>query len=131
MLDVESGAPRKKDAINIVPPLTNAPFNLFCDAAWRSKDVAAGARFVILNKDRMLVAKARCSTKAHSPLVAEVWAIWHDLVMAENLNIVHMNVFTDCLPVVNIPRKKDKPLWFLLNIISDIWDIGESLQVVE
>ncbi|WOL13616.1 hypothetical protein Cni_G22386 [Canna indica] len=93
---------------------------IHCDAAWVNKEAMAGFGYTIKNKLGTTTVKESNSRKVHSPLDAEMWAIWYAIIKARELNLSEIRLLTNSMQATKILNRKDKPPWYLNNLVSDI-----------
>ncbi|WOL16581.1 ribonuclease H protein [Canna indica] len=65
------------------------------------------------------------------PLSIEIWAIWLSIIKAKALNIKYIKVFTDCLRAMHILKEDFKALWFLKDLIKEVWKIAKFFDSID
>ncbi|WOL07226.1 non-LTR retroelement reverse transcriptase [Canna indica] len=94
-------------------------FNIHFDAAWNDSKID-GFGFHFTDNDNRIIIKGMSNGKAISPLAAETWALWINILLAKILGIKHIKVFSNCLRLTNILNRKFKSPWSLSDLISYI-----------
>ncbi|WOK94786.1 WUSCHEL-related homeobox 8-like [Canna indica] len=132
-LEVTKDKPDKnlRDDSTLNPPVLNGYTSILCDAAWYDETHKAGIGILINNQYSVIIAESNSSMVLPSILAAEVWAIWKGILLAKDLNLENVIVYTDCLRAINILKKSYNAPWYMDELVEDIWKEADKLKLRE
>ncbi|XP_074276872.1 uncharacterized protein LOC141600528 [Silene latifolia] len=119
---------RESKPVNLVSSMGNCDrVRIMVDAGWKSRD-KAGIGWVVVSATGSLLFKEGKALKAETPLQAEALGLRDAVIWAVKQKVLHLEISSDCLPLVAALADIHKPHHLAKMILNDILSISTSFH---